>query len=301
VLNFGIPAGVKGDKGNDGDAGETGPAGPANSLSIGTVSGGETAEASITGTAPSQTLNLVLPKGEKGDTGSQGLKGDTGDTGPANSLSIGTVENGDTASASITGDAPSQVLNLTLPKGEKGDPGDVGPAGSDGIGVPSGGSTGQALVKASDDDFDTKWGTGGVDWSPIATTTVAGSPTEIVFDDLDCEEWRAIVKGIAPATSDTLWWAFSTDNGDNWTAVGILHSGGASTAARYGYIELSGLKLGNVIMRGGSFGTSALPLVISNGGNETVISAGAHINAIRIYTNGGAAFANTGSIDEQQR
>ncbi len=50
--------------------------GPPNVLAIGTVQGGETAAASITGSSPSQVLNLVLPKGDKGD------KGDTGDTGP---------------------------------------------------------------------------------------------------------------------------------------------------------------------------------------------------------------------------
>jgi hypothetical protein len=54
-------------------------------LSVGTVTSGATASATITGTSPSQVLNLVLPKGDKGDkgdTGQQGPKGDTGDTGP---------------------------------------------------------------------------------------------------------------------------------------------------------------------------------------------------------------------------
>lgn len=45
---------VKGDKGDP------------NTLSIGTVQGGASAGASITGTAPNQTLNLTLPKGETG-------------------------------------------------------------------------------------------------------------------------------------------------------------------------------------------------------------------------------------------
>lgn len=52
-----------------------GPPGPPNSLSIGTVTTGATgtaAAASITGTAPSQTLNLTLPAGPKGDAGSGG-------------------------------------------------------------------------------------------------------------------------------------------------------------------------------------------------------------------------------------
>lgn len=52
-------------------------AGPANVLTIGTVTQG-TAAATITGTAPAQVLNLVLPKG---DTGAQGPKGDTGAAG----------------------------------------------------------------------------------------------------------------------------------------------------------------------------------------------------------------------------
>lgn len=42
------------------------------SLTIGTVTSGATASATITGSAPNQTLNLVLPKGETGSTGATG-------------------------------------------------------------------------------------------------------------------------------------------------------------------------------------------------------------------------------------
>lgn len=61
------------------------------------------------------------PKGEKGDaftyddfTSEQlaALKGDKGDP---NTLSIGAITIGDTPSADITGQAPNQILNLTLP------------------------------------------------------------------------------------------------------------------------------------------------------------------------------------------
>ncbi len=76
-----------------------GETGPANTLTIGTVQGGASADASITGSAPSQTLNLTLPKGDQGDIGPKGDKGDTGDTGP---------------------------------KGDKGDKGDTGDPGSEG-------------------------------------------------------------------------------------------------------------------------------------------------------------------------
>jgi hypothetical protein len=73
--------GPRGIQGADGPTGPSGPAGPTNSLSVGTVTTGatgENAEATITGTAPSQTLNLTLPRGAQGIQGLIGPKGDTG-------------------------------------------------------------------------------------------------------------------------------------------------------------------------------------------------------------------------------
>ena len=112
-----------------GEQGIAGPVGPANTLSIGSVTKGDDASATITGEAPNQTLNLVLPKGDQGPQGVAGPKGDQGNTGPANTLSIGSVVKGDNASASITGEAPNQTLNLVLPKGDQGIKGDKGDAG----------------------------------------------------------------------------------------------------------------------------------------------------------------------------
>ena len=57
-------------------------------MSIGTVTNGDSANATITGESPNQVLNLILPKGDKGDTGEQGIQGvqgiqgETGATGP---------------------------------------------------------------------------------------------------------------------------------------------------------------------------------------------------------------------------
>jgi hypothetical protein len=115
------PAGAQGPQGVQGSAG------PANTLSIGTVTGG-TAAATITGTAPNQTLNLVLPVGSTGATGSKGDTGSQGPAGPANTLSIGTVTSG-TAAATITGTAPNQTLNLVLQPGATGATGATGPQG----------------------------------------------------------------------------------------------------------------------------------------------------------------------------
>lgn len=106
-----IDATISGAQGPQGPQGVVGPAGPANTLSVGTVTGGETASATITGTAPSQTLNLVLPKGDQGEPGPQGPQGDKGDKGDAG-------EQG-----------PQGVAGAAGAKGDKGDTGDTGPAG----------------------------------------------------------------------------------------------------------------------------------------------------------------------------
>lgn len=162
--------GPQGPQGEQGNTGATGATGPPNTLAIGTVDSGATPSASITGDAPNQTLSLTLPigpqgeqgpqgiqgiqgpTGPQGDTGPQGPKGDTGDTGPqgptgpqgiqgiqgatgatgpANSLSIGTVSSSGTASASISGSAPTQTLNLVLPTGPQGPQGPAGSGGTD--------------------------------------------------------------------------------------------------------------------------------------------------------------------------
>ena len=72
TLELGIP---------QGDTGATGATGPANVLTIGSVTSGKVASATITREAPNQVLTLVLEKGDKGDTGEKGATGDPGPQG----------------------------------------------------------------------------------------------------------------------------------------------------------------------------------------------------------------------------
>ena len=148
TLNFGIPKGNKGDTGASGSGGETTVVNP--TITIGTVTNGDTASATITGDSPNYTLNLVLPKGAKGDTGAKGAdgakgdkgdKGEKGDTGAKGAdgvtptFEVGTVSTGaegSTATVTITGTAPNYVLNFTIPKGDKGDKGEKGDTGAKG-------------------------------------------------------------------------------------------------------------------------------------------------------------------------
>lgn len=66
---------------------------------------------------------------EAGGTWSSWVTVNKGDPGPANTLTIGTVttgEPGTQASATITGESPNQVLNLTIPRGNAGSGAAVG-------------------------------------------------------------------------------------------------------------------------------------------------------------------------------
>jgi hypothetical protein len=66
------------------------------------------------------------------ESGPQGIKGDKGDP---NTLVIGTVttsESGGLADADITGEAPNQTLDLTLPRGIQGIQGEQGEKGDQG-------------------------------------------------------------------------------------------------------------------------------------------------------------------------
>lgn len=111
TLALGIPQGSKGDTGATGTTGATGPQGE---------------------------------QGVQGETGATGATGPQGPAGPANVLTIGSVTSGKVASATITGEAPNQVLNLVLEKGDKGETGekgatgDTGPQGKQGIQGPQG-------------------------------------------------------------------------------------------------------------------------------------------------------------------
>jgi hypothetical protein len=106
--------------------GPQGLTGPSNVLTVSatnTLSAGQDASVTITGTSPSQSLIFNIPRGQDGILGGPG---------PSNVLSIGTVTAGVTASATITGTSPSQVLNLVLPKGDTGSTGATGETGPKG-------------------------------------------------------------------------------------------------------------------------------------------------------------------------
>jgi hypothetical protein len=143
--------------GPTGPTGSTGATGPANSLAIGTVTtgaSGSSAAATITGTAPSQTLNLTIPQGPASATVTIGT---------TTTLSAGasaTVNNSGTTSAAI--------FNFGIPTGATGPSGVIGVTGvvtntgtssAATIGI-AGGTAGQVLTSV---------GTGQATWQNAVT------------------------------------------------------------------------------------------------------------------------------------
>lgn len=100
-------------------SGTPGPPGPANALAIGTVTtipAGGSATATITGTPPSQTLNMGLVTGDTGLTGSTGATGSTGPPGPTGppggSLSYPGVTSNGANGLNIAGQVSSPTYNV---------------------------------------------------------------------------------------------------------------------------------------------------------------------------------------------
>lgn len=124
--SYGTPLSLIGPAGSTGSVGPAGPSGPANSLAIGTVgtgAAGSSASATITGTAPSQTLNLSIPRGNTGVTGATGPQGASG------TMTVGSVTTGVAGSSAVvtnSGTSTAAVLDFTIPRG------DTGAAGADG-------------------------------------------------------------------------------------------------------------------------------------------------------------------------
>ena len=108
TFTFGIPRGPKGEDGADGADGYSPSA-------VVSKSGG---------------VATVTITDKNGTTSAEIRDGTDGQDGITPAFSIGTVQKGTNAAATITGTPAAPVLNLTLPKGDKGNTGNTGPTGA---------------------------------------------------------------------------------------------------------------------------------------------------------------------------
>lgn len=157
--------------GEEGPSGPPGPPGPANTLTIGTVTEGP-ANASITGTAPNQTLNLTLPPGP------QGPQGDSFEPDAIGPFSGRSAYDGEAPGFSYLATDTGELFFRLDPTGwSAGVPFGEGPAGPPGPQGPIG-NTGAAGAAATIAVGTTTTGAAG----SSASVTNSGTSSAAVFD-----------------------------------------------------------------------------------------------------------------------
>lgn len=179
--------GIQGIQGVQGNTGPVGPVGPANSLSVGSVTTGiegSDAEVTITGTAPNQTMSLVIPRGDKGD---------------AATITVGTVTQvaaGQPATVTNSGTSAAAVLNFEIPNA---------------VGVPTGGTAGQIVRKTAS----------GTEWADMPPSQLSGqtdvsisSPQNKQVLKYDGSKWvNATASGGVTVSESS---PADPSNGDGW-------------------------------------------------------------------------------------
>lgn len=170
-------------------------------------------------------------------------------TGEPNSLSVGTVTTGaagSSAAVTITGDAPSQTMNLTIPQGA------TGPAGAS-VGVLT--TKGDLLVRDSGAGVRLPVGAdnrvltadasqaAGMRWATPTTRVGTGSPLGVVVPDFAGQEWvdtqqtLGARKWVATGTTAASW-VVSDGRTPVWDIGGLLSADWA-LADSQGHFRLS--------------------------------------------------------------
>jgi len=176
-----------------------------------------------------------------------GDRGPTGQTGPANKLSIGTVEGGTTAAATITGTAPTQTLNLVLPRGQ--DAPQNGVTYEVLVGDAYKGIFDDALTYAEGDvtlDIGSLWVRTSNSWTPWYPT-----PASHLHSSYDITDFSTAVAAAAPVTS--------VNGQTGAVSLDLSGGGGSYTLPAASDITLGGVKVGaNISVTGdGTISVSA--------------------------------------------
>lgn len=210
--------------------------GPANKLSIGTVTSGTTPAATITGTAPNQTLNLTLARGDKGDTGDPGAG--IPDGGTMGQIPARTADGGSewrnaidlVADATTTAHGLMPAVDRAALAGASSNPAasalvKMNSSGMFNVGTPT--SSGHPTTKAYVDAADTKEATARVagDGDPGFTRAAPLPKTRkyeswpVIVEAADGSITAAYGSGTQHAPKSQRWVKFvrSTNRGRTWT------------------------------------------------------------------------------------
>lgn len=273
--------------GIQGASGATGATGPSNVLSVGTVTGGVTAAATITGTTPAQVLNLVLPKGDKGDQGIQGIQGATG-------------------AAGAQGIQGTQGI-----QGLKGDKGDTGATGAQGA---TGDSSSHYHYNAKTTTTSGDPASGNLAWNnatQISSTTLqvnhvdADNQDDNVFLDLINQHDVLIIQDTNNAANYQKWEVSGTPTYNaTWDLfpVTLIASGGVGTTnfSNNHDVLFIIISVGNVGPQGptGATGAQGIQGIQGIQGTQGVQGASGVVAVTAPITNSGTSSAATIGIDQ---
>ena len=224
--------------------------------------------ASDTGTFITSRSQLIGPQGPIGFTGSTGPTGPTGPT-------------GSTGTTGATG--PQGPIGFT------GSTGPTGPAGSTGTGIAVGGTTGQALVKASNTDYDTTWASVAVGNQTLNTNS------NVIFNSVVTQD--VVSAGGFPVDSNGLALIATANTQSPALVVSNYTAGIFPSAVVRGYgqnnpgtVSTTTMGIGQLFLEG-SRGTHTSPTAVLNNGTLGVVNFGGydgtrwsteHFNPVRL-------------------
>ena len=170
------------------------------------------------------TIRFVLDDG----TRTKPMPITRGPAGPANQIEIGTVLRGDEPYASLTGVAPEQRLNLTLPKGDPGNPEDLNDA------TPKR----RGLMSAADKTH--------LDQSLTAEQIIETNSIATSFDNLEPRYAMSLdVRG------NNIMQAFGRDSRGRWYVTQVYGTSGAMSVNR---CDAGGNVIDSMVLNGGGHG-----------------------------------------------
>ena len=263
----------------NGIVGPQGPAGPQGPQGVAGTPGANGAQGVPGPGGPQGAQGVPGIQGLQGPAGPQGPQGPTGAAATATAGSTTTGAPGSSASVVNAGTTSAAIFDFTIPRGDQGP---SGPPGIAGPGVAIGGTPGQVLIKQSNVDYATAWGsvTGGLSylgsWNASTNT-----PTLTSSVGTNGNYYIVSVAGSTNLNGITDWligdWAIF--NGSVWQKIDqtntVTSVNGQIGAVSLAYADLAGaIPTWNQNTTGTAANVTGVVAVL-NGGSGTTTAQGA--------------------------
>jgi len=285
----------------NGIVGPQGPAGPQGPQGIAGTPGAQGAQGVPGPGGPQGAQGVPGVQGVQGPVGAQGNTGPTGATGTAATATAGTTTTGAPGSSATvvnSGTTSAAVFDFTIPRGNTGA---TGATGAVGPGVASGGVAGQVLIKQSNVDYATAWGsvTGGLSYQGSWNAST-NTPTLVSSAGTNGNYYIVSVAGSTNLNGITDWlvgdWAIY--NGTVWQKIDqtntVTSVNGQVGAVSLAYADLAGaIPTWNQNTTGTAANVTGTVAIANGGSGQT--SAQAAMNAFAGAVTSGSYLRGNGT------